>query len=106
MPNIRVRGCAGSRRNILVPAGPPASPRISRTVDGRSTCDVGAVEMVIGPVRFGGLINITAFAVDAIDGSRTVEGPGTSERLSLRPLNPSGAKSVPWSDETIIRLES
>ena len=63
---------------------------MSRIVDGRSTCEVGASETVMGPVRFGGLMSITAFAVEAIAGSRTVEGPGMSERLSLRPLNPAG----------------
>src|SRR5687768_780955 len=106
MPNTRVRGCAGLRRIIFASGDPPGSPRISRIVDGRSICEVGACETVIPPVRFGGLINITAFAVDAIDGRRTVEGPGTSERLSLRPLNPRGGRSVPWSDDTMIRLVS
>jgi hypothetical protein len=35
---------------------------------------------VIGPVRFGGLMSISAFAVDAMAGRRTVDGPGTRER--------------------------
>ena len=63
---------------------------MSRIVDGRSTCEVGASEIVMGPVRLGRLMSITAFAVEAIAGSRTVDGPGMSERLSLRPWNPSG----------------
>jgi hypothetical protein len=64
-------------------------------VDGRSTCEVGASEIVMGPVRFGSLISITAFAVAAIAGSRTVDGPGMRERLSLLPTKPEGVRSVP-----------
>ena len=101
-PNVRVvhaedacRGAAGSRRNMSASGDPPASPRISRIVDGRSTCDVGASETVIGPARFGGLIIITAFAVEAIPGSRTVEGPGMRERLSLRPAETKGLQIRP-----------
>jgi hypothetical protein len=95
IPNARVRGCFGSLWNINPSGELPGRPRASRIVAGRSTCDVGAVEIVMGPVRSGGLISITAFAVEAIAGSRTVDGPGTNARLSLFPPNPSGSRSVP-----------
>ena len=49
MPNTRVRGCRGSRSNISPSAEPPGSPSRSRIVGGRSTCEVGASETVIGP---------------------------------------------------------
>ena len=62
--------------------------------------------MEIGPVPFGGLMNMMAFALPAVAGRREVEGPGTSERLSLFPAKPRGVRSVPWSEETMMRLLS
>ena len=56
---------------------------------------VGASEIDIGPFRPGGLMNMMAFALPTVAGSRVVEGPGTSDRLSLLPLKPSGSRSVP-----------
>ena len=55
MPNVRVRGCARIAAEHVQPVRRrrPEARETSRTVDGRSTCEVGASETVIGPVRFG-----------------------------------------------------